>query len=121
MEGENMTQLIDVQGHQYYVPVYLLNPPTKYYVDSSAKVVKDTTSTGELIKVELRHVYQYHDKFALKIPADSKGSEIKAKFMKKFPKYTIARLFLGGKEIHDTDVLQDVLIFKEFVIQVFAK
>jgi hypothetical protein len=121
MQGDNMTLLIDTSGQQYYVPVYLLNSPTKYYVDSSAKVVKETTSTDELVKTELRHVYEYQDKFALRLPAKSTGAEIKAKFTAKLPKYKTARLFLGGKEICDSDVLQDFIIYKEFVIQVFAK
>lgn len=47
LEGENMTGLIDIYGNSYYIPVYLLNPPKKYHVDESAKVVKAVTETSE--------------------------------------------------------------------------
>lgn len=47
MEGENMTNLIDIYGNSYYIPVYLLNPPKKYHVDEAAKVIKQKVDTGE--------------------------------------------------------------------------
>lgn len=53
-----MTNLIDVYGNTYYIPVYLLNPPKKYHVDEAAKVVKEKTETGDQIKIEMRHVYK---------------------------------------------------------------
>jgi hypothetical protein len=42
-------------------------------------------------------------------------------FFKKFPKYTTARMFLGGKELNDSDVLTNCILFKEMVVMVFAK
>ena len=115
-----MTSLIDIYGNNYYIPVYLLNPPKKYHVDEAAKVVKQVSESGDQIKIEMRHVYQ-QEKLPVKIAAGSQTSVLKAQYLKKFPQYKTARMFLGGKELLDTDILQNCIIYKEMVVQVFAK
>jgi hypothetical protein len=51
----------------------MINPPLKFYVDPSAKVIKDKTSNEDLLKIELRHTYGL-EAHPVKIAAGSNGA-----------------------------------------------
>jgi hypothetical protein len=99
----------------------MLNDPIKFHVDASSKVIKQATKNTDLIKIELRNIYKPEEKAVVRLEAQSNGHAIKEKWLKAFPRYEKIRLFTIGREIKDFDPLQNFVIFKEMVIQVFAK
>jgi hypothetical protein len=98
----------------------MLNNPVKFYVDASAKVIRDQPTDDELLKIELRHCYTQETR-STRMPAAATGRQLKDVWLAKFGTYTTVRLFLGGKEVHDADILKNCIIYKDMVVQVWAK
>ena len=61
--------------------MYILDNPKKFYVDASA-VIKEETTSDDLLKIELRHWYTLEN-WTIELSAGSTGEALKSQFLKK--------------------------------------
>lgn len=116
----NLTLIEDLDGNLYSIPIYIINNPLKFHNEKKHKG-RSVNNVEEKILVKIRKSGEPVDD-EIEILNSAKVLEIRKNYAAKHQIATAQfRLFFGGKELKDNEILANLFIVNDTVIQVFIR
>lgn len=107
-----LSQVYDLRGHRYDLPLFVINPPTKYGFEK--EVVLEKVSEDEEFKISFRIAGK--SDFSLPVRSSVKVSDLKVKLQESMNTNKNLRFFFHGKELKDGSILAHYKLAEGFVI-----
>jgi len=121
--NKNLQKAYDSQGFEYDVPIFCINDPVQYDIPKKKQIRKEDLQ-GQSVLVKIRRVGVPHD-VELQIPKDVVVLTVKEEYIRKVKEEGLQpanlRLFYGGRELIDANLLAEYGLDNEHVIQVFVR
>ena len=120
MKKGSITLLEDSEGNIYSIPIFMVNNPVSFYKEKTQKS-REVKTIEEIIKIKIRRSGKEEDE-EIEVLNTAKVSDLKSLYCTKVAvQPDRVKMFFGGKEIKDHDILAKNFIENEMVVQAFIR
>ena len=116
-----ISQCKDADGYLYEIPVFMINNPVEFLTKKKKKEPKPKAPIEDVVTLKIRRAGKAED-FEVAIETDKNVLELKEAYASNEDlEVDKIRLFFGGKELKDPEVLKSYEVRSQLVVQAFIK